>query len=335
MNILFLTRLYEPHVGGVEKHIGEIGRIIVKKGHKVVVFATKHDKNLEKDEIINGIRVIRFKQPKIKLIGLLYTWVWLFLNNSFIKESDVIHAHDVFIWYLPFRYIFSNHLAFTTFHGWEGKYPVSKRSIGVKSLSETYSWGNIAVGKYIEKYYGIKANIITYGATSVPKFVTKKVKNSIVYVGRLEKDTGLPVFLQSLKNLKEYKVDFCGEGELANECKKYGKVHGFIDPAPFLAKAEICFSSGYLTILEAFAHKSVVVCAYDNKLKRDYYKMTPFSKWIFASDSPTKITNYANMGAKNQKETKITLEASYNWVKKQTWENLTGHYLKLWGVEER
>jgi glycosyltransferase involved in cell wall biosynthesis len=99
-----------------------------------------------------------------------------------------------------------------------------------------------------------------------------KIKNSIVFVGRLEKDTGVLLFLDYLKKNKDYKVDFVGDGPLKKLCRKYGKVWGFMDPIPFLKKAGICVPGGYLSYIEAKKYKCKILTFADNPLKEDYWK---------------------------------------------------------------
>lgn len=99
-----------------------------------------------------------------------------------------------------------------------------------------------------------------------------KIKNSIVFVGRLEKDTGVLQFLEDLKKLKDYKIDFVGDGSLRKECEKYGKVRGFTDPKSFLKKAEICVPAGYLSYIEAKKFGCKIWTYADNPLKEDYWK---------------------------------------------------------------
>lgn len=328
MRILFFTRMYQPNVGGVEKHISEISKRLIKKEHNVTIVTTKYDKSLSSRELIDNVNVIRFSQPKLKYLGLIYTWFWLLFNVNLISNNDIVHCHDVFIWYLPFRILFPNKLVFTTFHGWEGKYPPPVTSIVDKIVSSKLSWKNICVGKFIEKYFAVKADVISHGATYIPNNIQKKVDKSIVYIGRLEKDTGLPILLKVLKKLKDYKVEFCGDGSLKNECRKYGKVNGFVDPNPYLSKAEICFPSGYLSILEGMAHKCLIVTAYDNKLKKDYFKLTPFSNWIVSERNPSKIVQSIKRGVDIGK-----IDKAYDWVKKESWDNLTNRYIRLWGLK--
>ena len=96
-------------------------------------------------------------------MGLVYIWFWLFKNKKLIKETNIIHCHDVFIWYLPFRFLYPHKKVYTTFHGWEGTWPIPWQNILQKRLANKLSNGTIAVGKYIGKYYGIKADKIIYG----------------------------------------------------------------------------------------------------------------------------------------------------------------------------
>lgn len=147
MKILFLTQHKRPHVGGVEKHVYEISKRLKVKGESVITIS-------EED----------IKYPHIKFLGLLNIWLWLFKNRKLIETSDVIHCHDVFIWYFPFRFLYPGKKVFTTFHGWEGTWAIPLKNILMKRLASKLSYKTIAVGKYIEKYYGIKTDKIIYGA---------------------------------------------------------------------------------------------------------------------------------------------------------------------------
>jgi len=147
MRILFLAQYELPHMGGVERHLEDTKRSLNEKGHKTVVIS-------ERD----------IEYPHIKLLGLLYIWFWLFKSRKLIEQTDVVHCHDVFIWYLPFRFLYPKKPVYTTFHGWESVWPIPLKNILLKKLAAKLSWGTIAVGRYIEKYYGIKADKIIYGA---------------------------------------------------------------------------------------------------------------------------------------------------------------------------
>lgn len=147
MKILFLARYKWPHIGGVEKHIQRVASSLKRLGHKIIIIS-------EED----------IKYPHIKFLGLLYIWLWLFKNRKLIEQADIVYCHDVFIWYLPFRFLYPSKPVYTTFHGWEGIWPIPPKNVLLKRLAAKLSWGTIAVGKYIEKYYGIRADKIIYGA---------------------------------------------------------------------------------------------------------------------------------------------------------------------------
>lgn len=270
MKILFISKYPTTHVGGVERHIERIANIIQQAGNTITVIS-------ERD----------IKYPHIKFVGLLYIWFWFFKNRKLIKKADIIHIHDVFVWYLPFKFLYPYKKVFTTFHGWEGKYPIPLWNLINKQIACRLSNGTIAVGRYIEKFYKIKSNIIIYGGINNIKKQSAKVKNSIVFVGRLEPDTGLLQFLNYLRSsslVYGYKnVSFVGDGSLREQCEKFGKVYGFCDPVPFYKKAETVIPSGYLTFLEAKSYGCKIRTFYENELKRQYWKeilsLKKFDTW--------------------------------------------------------
>lgn len=330
MKILFFSRLYHPHLGGIEKHLEKISDQLIKKGHEIIVLTTRYEENLEDESNHNGVKIVRFDQPKVKFLGLIYTWFWLLKNSAMIKNSDVLHIHDVFIWYWPIKLLFPQKKVFVTIHGRWGVYPIPLIDKLQKKIAAEFSDGVIAIGEYITKNYQIEADIVSYGATDVPGEHYQKNENSIVYVGRMDKDIALSKAFVFLNKLKEFDIDFCGDGELKPTAKNYGTVHGFTDPDPFYKKAMYCFASGYLTILEALAHKCLVFTIYDHPLQEDYYKLTPFRDFVITSDNPEEIYQRFRYFQTHQADREKIIEKGSEWVKDQTWERMTENYLKLW-----
>lgn len=314
MRVLFLTRYFYPHIGGVEKHVYFLSNELSKKGIAITILTTKHDSALKATESLDKIKVRRVPFPNIKILGLIYIWIWFIKHRQIIAQHDLVHCHDVFIWYLPIRFLYPNKPVFVTFHGWEGNYPIPFINILIKRVSSILSRGNICVGKYLEKYYGIQSNAVVYGAThtkSERNFTIKKDKRKIVYVGRLERDTSLPFFLRKLNKFQGYTIDFCGDGELRNKCEKYGTVHGYTNPEPYLLKAAICFAQGYLSALEALSFKCKLWVGTGDKIRRDIWRLSPFWKFV-NRDNPI---------------------PGYLWSQKQTWKKLTLTYFRLWKLE--
>lgn len=261
MKILFLSYYASPHIGGVEKHVERVANALQQKGYEVKLIS-------EKD----------IKYPHIKFFGLLYIWFWLFKNRKLIKKADIIHIHDVFIWYLPFRFIYPKKVVYTTFHGGQGKWPIPFKDKLMVKLAAKLSGGTICVGDFIPKYFGIKVNYIIYGGVDEIKKIKLKKEKSTIFLGRLEKETGVYEFVERIKKYHNYKVEFVGDGSLRNICEKYGVVHGFCDPTPFLEKASICFAGGYLSALEALNYGCELWTGAKTPVKKDYWKMFPYKK---------------------------------------------------------
>lgn len=361
MKVLFLTRRFYPEIGGVEKHVFEIAKNLEVRGHKVTVIsedANLHDNkgqyyqsssqsDIQGIKLTQGVKSVQtasFETGKIKVYRLNLgknTWlkkfrIWLAMFSVWkqVANADVVHCHDVFFWYLPFRFLFPTRKVFTTFHGHETKFPPRPGSIVVRKVSELLSNGNICVGKYIERWYGTRADYITYGGVE-EKLKVKSAKFKvqgklkILFFGRIDKDNGVSVYLAALKELKRQKTGFdfiaCGDGKMRKKVERWGRVLGFVqNPGKYINEADIVFASSYLSMLEALLAKKPVFAVYQNALKRDYLEMSPFAEHIYisasAEDLVRKITN-SNSADVNR---------GYEWARKQTWDKVTDTYLKLW-----
>ncbi len=339
MKILFFARLFYPYIGGVEKHVLEISKILRKKGHKIIVVTEQYEKNLPLVQSYEGVLIYRMPVGSDNWFKKFRIWKWLWQNRSLISNSNVIHCHDVFFWYLPFRFIFPNKKVFTTFHGYES-YPISKKAIVQRKIAEILSAGNICIGDFIKKWYGTKADYVIYGGVSIAKSQKSKVKSQnnsskikIILIGRLEDDIGIETYLEVLRILKTNRVNVLfeafGDGVLRKEVQEYGKVHGFVsDLTSSIKKADVIFTSSYLTILESLANKKPVIAVYDNDLKKDYLLISPFKKYIYIENSVSKITEMLTSKVFNTKK----IEEGYSWVQNQTWESIVDTYLNLWKI---
>ncbi|MBI4999691.1 glycosyltransferase, partial [Candidatus Gottesmanbacteria bacterium] len=171
MRILFLTRLFYPHIGGVEKHVIEISKRLVNLGHEVVVVSESSTSEESRPNsstsgesfghprgVFTAYKIPIGKNEKFKKFQI---WWWFWKNRKLIRQADIVHAHDVGFWYFPFRFLYPRKPFFITFHGYE-QYPPSKKAILIRKISEKLVLGNICVGDYIPKWYGTKANFITY-----------------------------------------------------------------------------------------------------------------------------------------------------------------------------
>jgi len=274
MKIIFISNYYYPHIGGVEKHVEKIAEKLGGLGNDIEIITGKYNEQLLNQEKKGKVTIHRIYYPQIKYLGLLRIWYELWKLRDKLKDSDVVHIHDVFIWYLPFRFIFFKKPVYVTFHGWEGVYPIPFWNKLSKKLASVFSEKNISVGKYIDKYYGIKSDEIIYGGVDkLIKIKNKKEKNTIVFFGRLEIDTGLLEFLEWFSvHGKKMKLIFLGDGTLKNKCEKYGRVVGFVrDVDNYLKNTEYCVPSGYLSYFEALNNNCKIKTFSENYLKYDYW----------------------------------------------------------------
>jgi len=358
MTILFLARRFYPQIGGVEKHVLEVGKRLVEKGHKVVVIAEleKNTNTFSKQSPLlsaksvgkaEGTEIYRINSGRNDWFKKFRIWSQLWRLRKLIVTSDIIHCHDVFFWYLPFRFIYPNKKVYTTFHGYEGNNIPPKRAIFMHKLAEKLSNGNICVGDFLKKWYGTKPTFVTYGAVEIRHAKKQKIveKNLIVFLGRLEEETGIMEYLKAFNKLskthKDLRLEVLGDGSLANKAREYAKrndlavnFRGFVvNTAEYLERASFVFVSRYLGILEAMMNKKYILAVYNSKIKEDYLRMTPFSVYISISPDSDGIYEDTERYLLDEKQKNVKVDKAYEWVKKQTWRNLVDTYLKLWSKE--
>lgn len=330
MKILFLARLFYPDIGGVEKHVLEISKVLINKGHEVSVITESSGKQNE----INGIKIFRIKNLPNSWFKKFYIWKWMISNLSIFKEADIIHVHDIYYSYLPIKLLLLSKKSFITFHGYES-YPISKKNILIRKISEKLASGNIIVGDFIKKWYGTTPNYVIYGATELPS-VTNKPKNKVtgIFIGRLDYHTGIGDYAKAVEIIREkypkFKFTIIGEGPFKKKVSRYKPLGAKKDAVKYLKDNNFAFVSRYLSILEAFAHKRLVIALYDNPVKKDYLGMVPYSKFIVLEESPEKIAEKVIHYMKNPNESEILVEKAYEWVKDKNWESIVNIYLKLW-----
>jgi glycosyltransferase involved in cell wall biosynthesis len=342
MKILFLSRRFYPDQGGVEKHILEISRILIKKGYKItVVTQSKGDvSSVEEIDIIRIPKIAKNKSEK------LYIWKWFWKNRKLISEADIIHAHDVLFWYWPFKVIFLSKKCFVTFHGYE-TYPIKKKAIISRKISEIFANGNIIVGGFIKKWYKTKPDYVIYGGVDISKIIhsastgssknqISKIKNiqSAVFIGRLDEHTGILDYAKAvdiiLIKFPNFKFKILGEGKYLSKLFRYKPLGFKNNPENYLIDNNFAFVSRYLSILEAFSSKRLVIAHFDNPVKEDYLKLSPFAKYMVIENSPEKLAEKIIFYLNNPKKAENIIDNAYKWVSNRTWDSVVDVYLKLW-----
>lgn len=329
-----LTRLYNPHIGGVERHLMGITGTLIEKGNKVTIITEQYDPYIPLEEKTKSLKIYRIPHNLLK--SKIKIWKWLFDKESMIRHYDIVHVHDVFWWYLPLRCIGKKPPVYITFHGYEpGRTPPLRRKLARK-IYEKLSEDSLLIGAYLNKWYLTKSRNISYGAASIMKFRLPK-NNNTIFMGRLSDDTGIKTYLKAIKHFnKKLYLDIYGKGPLEkkiiamiNKNRIPAAVHGTInDISGALKSSRYVFASQYLSILEAMQARRLVLAVYDNEIKKDYLYCHPQAHNMIIAGSGMELAEKFN-NLKPETEIKMIDEA-YRWAKDQTWEKLTELYLNLW-----
>jgi glycosyltransferase involved in cell wall biosynthesis len=342
-----LAEHIHPHVGGVEKHISELNTILVGWGHQIVLWAPKFNDQLPFFEKKEGVDIYRITKTRSRLIDALKTLAWWFQHLDLIKSADLVHFHGsfpLFHWFFPLRVLFPFKPMFITYHGCGMTVPPIRREATRNRLAQFFTRGNICIGHFLEKWHRLKPSYVSYGGVKIPSNFPSSRENAAVYVGRLDEDTGVELYLQALAILKEtFRIEIpltiCGDGaaraELEEYCSKKGldvTFEGFVDnPFNYLIRHQFAFVSGYLSILEAMAAQGLVFSVYKNEIKEDYLKLLPDADkmMIINADPPSLAEDIKRVLEEKDAFSDLRKRASA-FVKDQSWEKLAKTYIELW-----
>ncbi len=336
MNILFLAKYYAPHVGGVEKHVFEISKILSRR-HNIKIVALQHDPSLPKHESTPVADIYRLQSTHTdKIFQKLEIWYWFWQHRDLLEWADTIHVHDVFFWILPLRFMFHSKKFYITFHGYEGSNPPRFKQILWHKIGELLTSGNICIGNFHQKWYHTRPTLVSFGAAAhVPGAV--RPQNKAIFLGRLDKDTGIMDYLSAIA-ASPITTDIYGDGPQMQLAARFSeanklpvKFYGFEPNASrYLPKYSIAFTSRYLGIIEALQARVPVVAHYDSAIKYDYLADSPFAEYIYICGSPEEIAYALTRIKKNKRELKQKIESGYNWSTGQTWQKLACEYESLW-----
>jgi glycosyltransferase involved in cell wall biosynthesis len=92
MKVLIELTYYRPHTSGLTIYAERLAKALVKRGHDVTVLTSRYDQSLPKNEIKDGVRVIR-APVLIRLSKGVIMPTFGFLATKLALESDVIHLH--------------------------------------------------------------------------------------------------------------------------------------------------------------------------------------------------------------------------------------------------
>ncbi|MDH5533117.1 MAG: glycosyltransferase family 4 protein [Candidatus Pacebacteria bacterium] len=361
--ILHLAKYYSPHIGGVETHLREVNKILVKKDYQVTVICFQDNEDQELIEQIDKVTVVRIpvssflpkllsnqslfiNNPFSKLFFKLKLWTWIAKNSKYFLDADIIQVHDVMWWIWPL-YMATYYKIYMTFHGWEGRYPVRQRDKLQRYYNSLAAKKSIHVGDFIAQFYLDKPNHVIYGGVNMPKLAKNKSEklitekkilsnnSKIVFLGRLEEENEIKKYLSLFKLIKEkfpkVKITFVGDGLYREECEKLGEVTGYIDnPTDYLLDANLVCANSYLSILDAQSYGKVVCSFYSHLLKRSYLENFPGAKLMIIGSKPSDV--FKKLLEINRLDNKKLSKEIKKFASKMSWQKIVDIYQEMWEI---
>ncbi len=235
MKIAQVCPRYYPDIGGVETYVREISERLVKLGFDVEVICTDPTgRSLEK-EIINGVRVIRFRSIAPGDAYFLAPQIYFYLKSH---NYDLIHAHNYHALPAMFAAFAKNKRSFifTPYYHGGGHTPLRNlfhkpyKSLGRKILemSDKLTCISEYERQKVIQDFGIpseKIEKIPVGLT-LKEFADLKHQKrtsgdrTLLYVGRLEEYKGIQYIIKTLPQLPDFKLVVIGKGPYEKDLHK-------------------------------------------------------------------------------------------------------------------
>jgi glycosyltransferase involved in cell wall biosynthesis len=228
---------YFPDIGGVETHVKEISERLIKSGHNVDVITTDPTGQWKKEEIINGVKVIRFKAFAPSDSYYFAPQIYFYLKEN---KYDVVHAHSYHALPALFaslagnqkRFVFTPHYHRTGHTFFRNLLHKPYRLFGKIIFSRADSV--ICVSDYernlLESDFRIERktvkipngiNLQEFKSLKYPEKYSKKAQKgkNLLYVGRLEEYKGIQYIIQNLPELHDFRLKIVGKGPYKAELK--------------------------------------------------------------------------------------------------------------------
>lgn len=335
MKIIHIVSHFHPRLGGVEKHVLNVAKEQVKSGNSVTIITGQYE-NYSAYENINGIEVYRFPATRSSLRMKL----WHIKHFLLFLQADILHVHNIMsVSNIP-AFLLKKQKTVLTLHGWGGVYPIptDEKKLVQTSIKKIAN-KTVTVGRFVNKWYEIESDEVIYGAVEpLNKNDDIKKDYDICILGRLESDAGIKLIIDALANVSlnldaKFKICVCGDGALKGyllEKLKGIKVDfkGFVsNPEIYIKSSKSCITSGYLGILECLSLQTKVFSIYDNPLKEDYLRLSPFEQEIFISKDEEELTQNINQFIQSSPS---TIEAIPEYLEQFTWQKLVQTYNHLY-----
>jgi 1,2-diacylglycerol 3-alpha-glucosyltransferase len=208
-------------IGGVETLVKTLSERYVTLGHQCTVLCMDPHRN--DDEVINGVRVVRFHRKGLSRSGLnLGIWRWM-SKNDVSNGFDIVNIHN-FHAPLALQTAFFCHsrgipFVFTTHYHGCGQTPSRDILFRVYRIAgkKIFDWCEAAIcvstfeKNLVKRDFDIPENrllLIPNGGKDYPNIEAVRRKDLILYVGRLVEYKGVDHIIKALGILNNENLDF-------------------------------------------------------------------------------------------------------------------------------
>lgn len=322
MKILQVCPKYYPCIGGVEEHVRNISERLAKR-HEVTVATTDPSGKLQREEVINCVKIKRFGSwaPNEAYYFSRELKKYLLKNSD---SYDVVHAHS----YHAFPSLYAaqakdeNKLIFTAhYHGTGHTFFRKLLHIPYKFLGKgIFEKANkiVCVSNYERGLVINRFNVDEKKIVVIPNGVNlqefrslRKHENNckvVLYVGRLEKYKGVQYLLEALQKMNRNTIlDVVGKGpykesltKLARRLKIEERVSFFQDLPRDELLQKYADSDAFVQLSEHEAYGISVAEALSAKTPCIVAKTSALREWVdnencFGIDYPIDVDKLADL----------------------------------------
>ncbi len=346
MKVVFFVHRYWPSIGGVEKYVHELAKTLTAAGHEVNMVAGTVAGDSPEEETFEGIRIHRFPAHRSPLRARYWFW----RNLHLFHEADVVQVSNThmleYLWRMLGQRLDGGKV-FLTRHGMSYRYPVPDSEKRRASRSMQLAAGFVHDGTYIQKWLGVRPDICPDQGLSPEahrlKVVPEPPPNSAIFIGRLEPDSGIHLYLDAVRVLtkeerRPFVLDVYGDGSLAavlqeevNRLALSVRFHGRIPTAQdHISDACFAFVDGRMAIQEAMARRRLVCTAFVNPLKQDYVCGESFSSYLAAAGRGSELAAIVAENIDRPELRCAMVERAYQFAATLSWRRTAAAYLGLW-----
>ena len=230
---------YFPDIGGVERHVQEISEELVKCGFDVEVICTDPSGRLNKNEVINGVKVTRLKSIAPGDAYYFSPQIYFYLKDL---DCDVIHAHnyhtftslfaalakkDRRFFFTPHTFGFTKSFPRNIFHRIYKPFGSfifnsADKIISISKIENQWIKNTFKISN--ERLFYIPLPIVVNVST---KKKERKERLKLVFIGRLSEEKNVDVLISAFEIVKQRRPEcelyIIGDGPLREYMEELSK----------------------------------------------------------------------------------------------------------------